>query len=156
MLCLQQEACIQVGLCDQAPHWGARCDQCDRRWRPHEMASRCLKAPPYGAGHLVKESITGLLQFEQSLMVATEAHVLMCLWRAGPLRKLLEKQPQQTNWRSRCFLTWLRAMSEFSLMTLQYGQKASCLRFPSMLKNCLTRHTCRWKLDSRNSLLEPT
>ena len=24
-------------------------------------------------------------------MAATEAHVLMCLWRAGPLRKLLEK-----------------------------------------------------------------
>ena len=27
------------------------------------MASRCLKAPPYGAGHLIKESITGLLLF---------------------------------------------------------------------------------------------
>ena len=27
------------------------------------MASRCLKAPPYGAGHLMKESITGLLLF---------------------------------------------------------------------------------------------
>ena len=52
MLCLQREACIRVGLCDQAPHWGARCDQCDRRWRPHEMASRCLK-----------ESIMGLLRF---------------------------------------------------------------------------------------------
>ena len=27
------------------------------------MASRCLKAPPYGAGRLTKESITGLLLF---------------------------------------------------------------------------------------------
>ena len=27
------------------------------------MASRRLKAPPYGAGHLVKESIMGLLWF---------------------------------------------------------------------------------------------
>ena len=27
------------------------------------MASRCLKAPPYGAGCLMKESITGLLLF---------------------------------------------------------------------------------------------
>ena len=27
------------------------------------MASRCLKAPPYGAGYLIKESITGLLLF---------------------------------------------------------------------------------------------
>ena len=27
------------------------------------MASRCLKAPPYGAGYLMKESITGLLLF---------------------------------------------------------------------------------------------
>ena len=27
------------------------------------MATRCLKAPPYGARHLVKESITGLLWF---------------------------------------------------------------------------------------------
>ena len=50
MLSLQHEARIRVGLGDQAPHWGARCGQCDRRWRPHEMASRCLK-----------ETITGLL-----------------------------------------------------------------------------------------------
>ena len=89
-------------------------------------------------------------------MAATEAHVLMCLWRTGPLRKLLGKQPPQTNWRLRCFLTWLMAMSEFSLMTPQYGQKASCLHLPSMLKDCLTRHTCQWKLDSRNSLSELT
>ena len=27
------------------------------------MASRCLKAPPYRAGYLMKESITGLLLF---------------------------------------------------------------------------------------------
>ena len=27
------------------------------------MASRCLKAPPYRARHLMKESITGLLLF---------------------------------------------------------------------------------------------
>ena len=27
------------------------------------MASRCLKAPPYGARHLMKETIIGLLQF---------------------------------------------------------------------------------------------
>ena len=33
--------------------------------------------------------------------------------------------------------------------------KASCLHLPSMLKDCLTRHTCQWKLDSRNSLSEP-
>ena len=63
MLCLQREARIRAGLCDQAPHWGAWCDQCDRRWRPHEMASRCLRAPPYGVRHLVKESIIGLLWF---------------------------------------------------------------------------------------------
>ena len=86
---------------------------------------------------------------ELSLMAVTKAHVLMCLLRAGPLRKLREKQPPQTNWRSRCFLTWLRAVSEFSLMTLQYRQKASCLHFPLMLKDCLTRHLCRWKLIVR-------
>ena len=51
-------------------------------------------------------------------MVVTEAQAFMCLLRAGPLRKLLEKQPPQTNWRLRCFLTWLRALSEFSLITL--------------------------------------
>ena len=27
------------------------------------MASKCLKAPLYGAGYLMKESITGLLLF---------------------------------------------------------------------------------------------
>ena len=63
MLCLQHEACIRAGLCDQAPHWGARCDQHDQKWRPHKMASRCLNSPPYGAGYLTKESITGLLLF---------------------------------------------------------------------------------------------
>ena len=93
---------------------------------------------------------------DQSRMAVTEAHDFMCLLRAGALRKLLEKQPPQTNWRSRYFLTWLRAMSEFSLMTLQYGQKASCLRFPSRLKDCLTRHPCQWKLHSKNSLSVPT
>ena len=50
-------------------------------------------------------------------MADTEAQAFMCLLRAGPLRKLLEKQPPQTNWRSRCFLTWLRAVLEFSLIT---------------------------------------
>ena len=27
------------------------------------MASRCLKAPPYGAGRLMRETIIGLLRF---------------------------------------------------------------------------------------------
>ena len=93
---------------------------------------------------------------EWSWIAVTEAHVLMSLLRAVPLRKLLEKQPPQTNWRSRCFLTWLRAMSEFSLMTPQYGQKASCLCLPSKLKDCLMSHPCRWKLHSKNSLSVPT
>ena len=47
-------------------------------------------------------------------------------------------------------------MSEFSLITPQYGQKASCLHFPSMINDCLTRHSCRWKFDNRNSLSVPT
>ena len=89
-------------------------------------------------------------------MVVTDAQVFMCLLRAGPLRKLLEKQHPQTNWRSRCFLTWLRAVSEFLLMTLQYKQKASCLCLPSRLKDCLTRHPCQWKSHSKNSLSVPT
>ena len=89
-------------------------------------------------------------------MVVTDAQDFMCLLRAGPFRKHREKQPPQTNWRSRCFLTWLRAVSEFSLMTLQYGQKASCLHLPSRLKDCLTRHPCQWKLHSKNSLSVPT
>ena len=59
-------------------------------------------------------------------------------------------------WRLRCFLTWLRAVSEFSLITPQYGQKASCLHFPSMTNDCLTRHWCWWKFDNRNSLSVPT
>ena len=63
MLCLQREARIRVGLCDQAPHLGAQCDQCDQKWRPHKMASRCQNSPPYRAGYLTKESITGLLLF---------------------------------------------------------------------------------------------
>ena len=80
----------------------------------------------------------------------------MCLLRAGPLRKLLEKQPPQTTWRSRCFLTWLRAVSELSLITPQYGQKVSCLRLPLRLNNCLMRHGRWWKLHNKNSLSMPT
>ena len=51
---------------------------------------------------------------------------------------------------------WLRAVSEFSLITLQYGQKASCLCLPPMVNNCLMRHLCRWKFNNRNSLSVPT
>ena len=65
-------------------------------------------------------------------------------------------QPSQTKGRSRCLLTWLRVVSEFSLITPQYGQKAICLHFPSMLNDCLTRHPCQWKFVSRNSLSVPT
>ena len=32
------------------------------------------------------------------------------------------------------------------------GQKAICLHFPSMLNDCLIRHPCQWKFNSRNSL----
>ena len=42
------------------------------------------------------------------------------------------------------------------LITPQYGQKAICLCFPPMLIDCLTRHPCRWKFVSRNSLSVPT
>ena len=93
------------------------------------MAPRGLKAPLYGAGCLMKESIGGVLLFgavSDGGYRGTCSHVL----RAGPLRKLLEKQPPQTNWRSRCFLTWLRAVSEFSLMTPQYGQKGKLAVLP--------------------------
>ena len=88
-------------------------------------------------------------------MAVTKAQAFMCLLRAGPLRKLLGKQPPQTNWRSKCFLTWLRAVSEFSLITPQYGQKVSCLHLPSRLNDCLTRHGWWWKLHSKNSLSVP-
>ena len=42
------------------------------------------------------------------------------------------------------------------MITPQYGQKASCLRLPPRLNDCLTRHPCRWKFDNRNSLSVPT
>ena len=51
---------------------------------------------------------------------------------------------------------WVRVVSEFSLTTLQYGQKASCLHFPPMVIDWLTRHSCWWKLVKRNSLSMPT
>ena len=51
---------------------------------------------------------------------------------------------------------WLRAGSEFSLITPQYGQKTSCLHLPPMVNDCLTRHPCWWKFDNRNSLSVPT
>ena len=50
---------------------------------------------------------------------------------------------------------WLRAVSEFSLITLQYGQKASCLHLLLRSNDCLMRHPCLWKFISRNSLSVP-
>ena len=89
-------------------------------------------------------------------MAITEQHWdFMCLCRAGPLAKLLEYQPPQTKRRSRCFLIWLRAVSQFSLITPQYGQKSICLCLPPMLIDCLTRHPGRWKFVSRSSLSLP-
>ena len=58
--------------------------------------------------------------------------------------------------RSRCFLMWLRAVSKFSLITPQYGQKASCLCLPPIVNDCLKRHPCQWKFINRNSLSVPT
>ena len=46
-------------------------------------------------------------------------------------------------------------VSEFSLITPQYGQKASCLCLPPMIIDCLTRHSCQWKFVKRNSLSMP-
>ena len=51
---------------------------------------------------------------------------------------------------------WLRAVLEFSLITLQYGQRASCLHLPPMVNDCLTRHLCWWKFNNRDSLSVPT
>ena len=42
------------------------------------------------------------------------------------------------------------------MITLQYGQKASCLHLPPRLNDCLMRHPCQWKFVSRNSLSVPT
>ena len=80
--------------------------------------------------------------------VAQGPHVLI---QSLPMRE----QPPQTKRRLRCFLTWLRVVSEFSLITPQYGQKASCLCLPPMLIDCLTRHSCWWKFVKRNSLSVP-
>ena len=35
------------------------------------------------------------------------------------------------------------------------GQKASCLRFPPMVRDCLIRHSQQWKFIKRNSLSAP-
>ena len=83
------------------------------------------------------------------------AHSLHVLIQSLPMRETLGITTS-TKRRSRCFLTWLRAVSEFSLTTPQYRQKASCLRLSPMLIDCLTRHSCRWKLVKRNSLSVPT
>ena len=42
------------------------------------------------------------------------------------------------------------------MITLQYGQKGSCLHLPPMVNDCLTRYLCWWKFDNRNSLSVPT
>ena len=85
--------------------------------------------------------------------VALRLHVFM---QSLPMREAPGVTTSTNKRRSRCLLTWLRAVSEFSLITPQYGQKAICLHFPSMLINCLTRHPCQWKFISRNSQSVPT
>ena len=89
-------------------------------------------------------------------MVIAERHwYLICLCRACPWEKLLVWQPLHTKRRLRCFHTWLRAVSVFSLIIPQQEQKASCLRLPSMFNDCLTKLPCQWKLINRNSLSVP-
>ena len=84
---------------------------------------------------------------------AQSPHVLI---QSLPMREALGVTTSTNIKRSRCFLTWLRVVSEFSLITSQYGQKASCLHLPPMLIDCLTRHSCWWKFIKRNSLSVPS
>ena len=85
--------------------------------------------------------------------VAQSPYVLI---QSLPMREALGVATSTSKKEVRCFLTWLKVLSEFSLTTPQYEQKASCLCLPPMLIDCLTRHSCRWKFVKRNSLSVPT
>ena len=79
----------------------------------------------------------------------------ICFWRACPRQTLLVWQPPHTSITSKCFWTWFSPVSALSLVTPQYGQKATCLHFPLTVRDALLRHTLRGKLISMNSLLMP-
>ena len=80
---------------------------------------------------------------------ALSLHVLM---QSLPMREALGVA---TSANKKEVEVWLRVVSEFSLITPQYGQKASCLHLQPMLIDCLTRYPCRWKFVNRNSLSVP-
>ena len=67
----------------------------------------------------------------------------ICFWRACPRQTLLVWQPPHTSITSKCFQTWFSPVLALSLVTPQYGQKATCLRFPLTVRDVLLRHALR-------------
>ena len=67
----------------------------------------------------------------------------ICFWRACPRQTLLVWQPPHTSITSKCFRTWFSPVSALSLVTPQYGQKATCLHFPLTVRDALLRHALR-------------
>ena len=67
----------------------------------------------------------------------------ICFWSACPRQTLLVWQPPHTSITSKCFRTWFSPVSALSLVTPQYGQKATCLRFPLIVRDVLLRHAFR-------------
>ena len=67
----------------------------------------------------------------------------ICFWRTCPRQTLLVWQPPHTSITSKCFRTWFSPVSALSLVTPQYGQKATCLRFPPTVRDVLLRHSLR-------------
>ena len=107
--------------------------------------SRFLLTEPRIVGLDLFPAASGLPQDGQDGRMARTAGQLsfICFWRACPRQTLLVWQPPHTSITSKCFRTWFSPVSALSLVTPQYGQKATCLCFPLTVRDALLRHTLR-------------
>ena len=101
--------------------------------------SRFLSTEPRIVGLDLFLAAPGLPQDGQNGRAVIFHMLLECL----PRQTLLVWQPPHTSITSRCFRTWFSPVSALSLVTPQYGQKATCLRFPLIVRDVLRRHAFR-------------
>ena len=101
--------------------------------------SRFLLTEPRIVGLDLFPATSGLPQDGQN----GRAVIFHMLLEGCPRQTLLVWQPPHTSIMSKCFRTWFSPISALSLVTPQYGQKATCLRFPLTVRDALLRHALR-------------
>ena len=120
------------------------------------MASRCLNSPPYRAGYLTKESITGLLLFG----VVSDGGYRGTCPHVSVEGRSIEKASGKATSTDKLEVEMLPHMAEGRVGVLvddsAIWTKGKLPALPLNVERLPHEAPCQWKLDSRNSLSEPT